>query len=55
VDRRTGRRLPSPGMGQSYLLDVGRPLVSLKVKVKFTLEQATNAQRGSSGIAILFL
>jgi hypothetical protein len=25
-----------------------------KVKVKFTLEQATKAQRGSRGIAILF-
>jgi hypothetical protein len=27
----------------------------LKVKVKFTLEQATKAQRGSRGIALLFL
>jgi len=26
-----------------------------KVKVKFTLEEATKAQRGSRGIAILFL
>jgi hypothetical protein len=26
----------------------------LKVKVKFTLEQATKAQRGSRGIAVLF-
>jgi len=26
-----------------------------KVKVKFTLEQATKAQRGSRGIALLFL
>ena len=26
-----------------------------KVKVKFSLEQATKAQRGSRGIAILFL
>jgi len=25
------------------------------VKVKFTLEQATKAQRGSRGIALLFL
>jgi hypothetical protein len=25
-----------------------------KVKIKFTLEQATRAQRGSRGIAILF-
>jgi hypothetical protein len=29
--------------------------VTVKVKVKFTLEQATKAQRGSRGIAILFL
>jgi hypothetical protein len=26
-----------------------------KVKVKFTIEQATKAQRGSRGIAVLFL
>jgi hypothetical protein len=26
-----------------------------KVKVKFSLEQATKAQRGSRGIALLFL
>jgi hypothetical protein len=26
-----------------------------KVKVKFTLEQATNVQGGSRGIAVLFL
>jgi len=29
--------------------------IFLKVKVKFTLEQATKAQRGSRGIALLFL
>jgi hypothetical protein len=29
--------------------------VMVKVRVKFTLEQATKAQRGSSGIALLFL
>jgi hypothetical protein len=29
--------------------------VKVKVKVKFTLEQATKAQRGSIGIALLFL
>ena len=29
--------------------------VKVKVKVKFTLEQATKAQRGSRSIAILFL
>jgi hypothetical protein len=28
---------------------------SVKVKVKFTLEQATKSQRGSRGIALLFL
>jgi hypothetical protein len=27
----------------------------LKVKVKFTLEQTTKAQRGNRGIALLFL
>jgi hypothetical protein len=27
---------------------------NVKVKVKFTLEQATNVQRGSRGIAVLF-
>jgi hypothetical protein len=27
----------------------------IKVKVKFTLEQATKAQRGSRGISLLFL
>jgi len=31
------------------------PLGNVKVKVKFTLEQATKAQRGSRGIALLFL
>jgi hypothetical protein len=30
-------------------------LVKLKVRVRFTLEQATKAQRGSIGIALLFL
>jgi hypothetical protein len=29
--------------------------VKIKVKVKFTIEQATKAQRGSRGIALLFL
>jgi hypothetical protein len=28
--------------------------LKVKVKVKFTLEQATKAQRGSTGIALLF-
>jgi hypothetical protein len=29
--------------------------VKVKVKVKFTVEQVTKAQRGSSGIALLYL
>jgi len=29
--------------------------LKVKVKVKFTLEQPTKAQRGSRGIALLFL
>ena len=31
-----------------------RVYVKVKVKVNFTLEQATKAQRGSGGIALLF-
>jgi len=31
------------------------PLKYIKVKVKFTLEQATKVQRGSRGITLLFL
>ena len=31
------------------------PAAHYRVKVKFTLEQATKAQRGSSDIALLFL
>jgi hypothetical protein len=30
-------------------------IFKVKVKVKFTLKQATKAQRGSRGIALLFL
>jgi hypothetical protein len=30
-------------------------VAKVKVKVQFTLEQATKAQKGSIGIAILFL
>jgi hypothetical protein len=33
----------------------GKVKVKVKVKVKFTPEQATKAQRGSRGIALLFL
>jgi hypothetical protein len=29
-------------------------LIEVKVKVRFTLEQATKAQRGRRGIALLF-
>jgi hypothetical protein len=29
--------------------------INVKVKVKIALEQATKAQRGSRGIAVLFL
>jgi hypothetical protein len=31
------------------------PYNRVKINVKFTLEQATKAQRGSRGIALLFL
>ena len=30
-------------------------IIIIKVKLKFTLEQATKAHRGSKGIALLFL
>jgi hypothetical protein len=30
-------------------------IITMKVKVKFTLEQATKAHRGIRGIALLFL
>ena len=30
-------------------------MYNIKVKVKFTLDQTTKAQRGSRGIALLFL
>jgi hypothetical protein len=30
-------------------------LLTTKVKLKFTLEQATKTQRGSRGVAVLFL
>jgi hypothetical protein len=30
-------------------------IVKVKVKVKFTLEQATKSQKGSRGITVLFL
>jgi hypothetical protein len=37
------------------MLERNEKIVNHKVKVKFTLEQATMAQRGSRGIALLFL
>ena len=37
------------------LCSIVRRTITLKVKVKFTLEQATKAQRGSRCIALLFL
>jgi hypothetical protein len=41
---------------QTYLLGCLESLCDGKsVKVKFSLEQATKAQRGSRGIALLFL
>jgi hypothetical protein len=36
-------------------MDTGSVLQPIEVKVKFTLEQATKAQRGSRGIALLFI
>ena len=46
-------------MGRVYEKRVGRRIFELtgevKVKVKFSLEQATKAQRGSRGIDLLFL
>jgi len=35
--------------------NVDKTGVKGRIKVKFTLEQATTAQRGSRGIALLFL
>jgi hypothetical protein len=41
---------------ERYLALVGTATPALvKVKVKFTLQQAMKAQRGSRGIALLFL
>jgi hypothetical protein len=39
--------------GAKSLLPSG--IAKIKVKVNFTLEQATKAQRGSRGMALLFL
>jgi hypothetical protein len=37
------------------MFDAYTAVVLTKLKVMFTLEQATKAQRGSGGIALLFL
>jgi hypothetical protein len=44
-------------IGQRASTDVAGKVFSFnrKVKVKLTLEQSTKAQRGSRGIALLFL
>ena len=63
------RFVPKASSGYSYVLPVslcawnhsaptGRIFVKIdkgKVKVKFTLKQDTETQRGSRGIALLFL
>jgi hypothetical protein len=37
-----------------HLFYVAKLSMDIKIKVKFTLERATKAQRGSRGIAVLF-
>jgi len=41
--------------GQECHAKGSRKQTKVKIKVKFTLEQATKAHRGSRGIAVLFL
>ena len=45
------------GAGDLYRLEIRsiNKTIKVKVKVKFTLEQATKAQRWSRGITLLFL
>jgi hypothetical protein len=38
-----------------FLLPLGASILSVGKKIKFTLEQAMKTQRGSKGIALLFL
>jgi len=45
----------SPIAVPKILEDRGIGMVKVKVKVKFTLEQATKGQRGSRSIALIFL
>jgi hypothetical protein len=40
---------------RDYPSDLALVKVKVNVKVKFTLKEATNAQRGSRGLALLFL
>ena len=42
-------------MGRAYGHRLNTNQEMVRVKVKFTLEQAMKAQRGSRGIALLFL
>ena len=42
-------------LGPYKIMILKLDLVKAKVKVKFTLEQATKAHRGSRGIAVFFL
>ena len=42
-------------LGPYKIMILKLDLVNAKVKVKFTLEQATKAHRGSRGIAVFFL
>jgi hypothetical protein len=55
VPGRTAGTVLSVGVvGLSLSALGGSSLVKVKVKVKFTLQQATKAQRRSRGIALLF-
>jgi hypothetical protein len=42
-------------MKNNKVMRIGKQGMHKKVKVKFALEQAMNAQRASIGIALLFL
>jgi hypothetical protein len=43
-----------PGTESKFFLNIAN-YRKVKVRLKFTLEQTTKAQRGSIGIALLFL
>jgi len=53
-ERGAYRALVGKPEGESHLEDIGVN-EKVKVKAKFTLEQATKVQRGSRSIALLFL